>query len=112
LTLRTADAEFTYCHLSYLEPSVQAGATLAAGAPVGLVGHTGDATGPHLHLQYDPATQYPQVQPWFEQFAGVAFRWQDAPTPEPPATRGPVFAAVSNTQPPAPAGDGVIRFTR
>ena len=112
LTLRTADAEFTYCHLSYLEPSVRAGATLSAGAPVGLVGHTGDASGPHLHLQYDPATQYPQSQPWFEQFAGVAFRWQDAPTPEPPATRGPVFAAVPNTQQPAPAGDGVIRFTR
>jgi murein DD-endopeptidase MepM/ murein hydrolase activator NlpD len=112
VTLRTADAEWTYCHLSYLEPTVTAGATLAAGDSVGLVGHTGDATGPHLHLQLDPATQYPQSQPWFEQFAGIAFRWQDAPTPVPASTRGPVFTAAPNPQPSAPAAGGVIRFTR
>ena len=45
-------AEYVYCHLSYLEPSVVPGAALAAGAPVGLVGSTGHATGPHLHLQF------------------------------------------------------------
>jgi len=39
---------------------------------------TGHATGPHLHLQLDPTTSYPQLQPWFQNFAGVAFRWQDA----------------------------------
>ena len=40
----------------------------------------GHATGPHLHLQLQPATTYPQYQPWFQSFAGKAFRWQDAPT--------------------------------
>jgi murein DD-endopeptidase MepM/ murein hydrolase activator NlpD len=112
VTFRTADADYTYCHLSYLEPSVTAGAMLAAGDPVGLVGHTGDATGPHLHVQLNPSTAYPQDQPWFQQFAGVAFRWQDAPTPEPGSSRGPVFAQVPNGQPSAPPRGGVIRFTR
>jgi murein DD-endopeptidase MepM/ murein hydrolase activator NlpD len=70
-------AKYLYCHLSYLEPSVIPGAALAAGAPVGLVGATGNATGPHLHLQFVPALAYPQAEPWFEAFAGTAFRWQD-----------------------------------
>ncbi len=42
---------WTYCHLSYLEPTVVPGAALSTGAPVGLVGSTGHSTGPHLHLQ-------------------------------------------------------------
>jgi murein DD-endopeptidase MepM/ murein hydrolase activator NlpD len=118
LTLRTSDGqEWTYCHLSYLEPTVTAGAVLNAGASVGLVGHTGDASGPHLHLQLDPATTYPQNQPWFQQFAGVAFRWQDAPTPTVDASASadrPVFAVVGKDAPPQPraAATGVIRFTR
>ena len=67
LTLRAGDGqEWTYCHLSYLDPQVTAGAVLTSGQSVGLVGQTGDATGPHLHLQLDPATQYPQLEPWFE----------------------------------------------
>jgi hypothetical protein len=78
---------FVYCHLSYLEPGVSAGTALAAGAPVGLVGSTGNATGPHLHLQFSPAVAYPQDEPWFEAFAGVAFSWQDAQTPTVPKRR-------------------------
>jgi murein DD-endopeptidase MepM/ murein hydrolase activator NlpD len=113
LTLRASDGqEWTYCHLSYLEPAVVEGAVLNAGQSVGLVGATGDATGPHLHLQLDPATHYPQLEPWFQRFAGPAFRWQDAPTPHPGATASasaPVFAKVSNDR---AAADGVIRFTR
>jgi murein DD-endopeptidase MepM/ murein hydrolase activator NlpD len=118
LTLRTADTqEWTYCHLSYLEATVTAGAVLNAGDPVGLVGHTGDATGPHLHLQLDPPRSYPQNQPWFQQFAGVAFRWQDAPTPQVPTTTTaasgrPVFAEVRDGAVSSAASAGVIRFTR
>jgi murein DD-endopeptidase MepM/ murein hydrolase activator NlpD len=113
LTLRASDGqEWTYCHLSYLDPAVVEGAVLNAGQSVGLVGATGDATGPHLHLQLDPSTHYPQLEPWFQRFAGTAFRWQDAPTPQPGATASasaPVFAKVSNA---SAAADGVIRFTR
>jgi murein DD-endopeptidase MepM/ murein hydrolase activator NlpD len=114
LTFKTADSEFTYCHLSYLDPAVTAGAVLSAGQQVGLVGHTGDATGPHLHVQFDPATHYPQLEPWFQQFAGVAFRWQDAPTPQTAGESpgGPVFVEVPNQASSAPAQPSVIRFTR
>jgi murein DD-endopeptidase MepM/ murein hydrolase activator NlpD len=113
LTLRAGDGqEWTYCHLSYLDPQVTPGAVLTAGQSVGLVGQTGDATGPHLHLQLDPATQYPQLEPWFQRFAGAAFRWQDAPTPELGAgvsASTPVFAQVAGGN---SASDGVIRFSR
>jgi murein DD-endopeptidase MepM/ murein hydrolase activator NlpD len=115
LTLRTGDGqEWTYCHLSYVEPSVSAGTVLAAGTPVGLVGHTGHATGPHLHLQLDPPREYPQNQAWFQQFAGIAFRWQDATTPDvgTAAGGGPVFAEVRNDVQRDAASSGVIRFTR
>ena len=113
LSLRASDGqEWTYCHLSYLDPQMTQGAVLSAGQSVGLVGHTGDATGPHLHLQIDPPTQYPQLEPWFERFAGTAFRWQDAPTPNRASAGGPVFAQVANgAQGGSPSGD-VIRFTR
>ncbi len=113
LMLRASDGqEWTYCHLSYLDPQVVQGAVLSAGQPVGLVGSTGDATGPHLHLQLDPSTHYPQLEPWFQRFAGTAFRWQDAPTPQPSAAAGggaPVFAEVSSQD---SGSAGVIRFTR
>src|SRR5947209_6186122 len=63
-TIHTTDGlTWTYCHLSFLEPAVVPGASLSAGQPVGLVGHTGDASGPHLHLQLQPATGYPQDEP-------------------------------------------------
>jgi murein DD-endopeptidase MepM/ murein hydrolase activator NlpD len=113
LMLRASDGqEWTYCHLSYLDPQVVQGAVLSAGQPVGLVGSTGDATGPHLHLQLDPPTHYPQLEPWFQRFAGTAFRWQDAPTPQPSAAASggaPVFAEVSSQDSGSAA---VIRFTR
>jgi murein DD-endopeptidase MepM/ murein hydrolase activator NlpD len=113
LMLRASDGqEWTYCHLSYLDPQVVQGAVLSAGQPVGLVGSTGDATGPHLHLQLDPPTHYPQLEPWFQRFAGIAFRWQDAPTPQPSAAASggaPVFAEVSSQD---SGSAGVIRFTR
>jgi murein DD-endopeptidase MepM/ murein hydrolase activator NlpD len=83
-TMDTEDGQtWTYCHLSYLEPTVGAGTLLAAGQPVGLVGSTGHSTGPHLHLQLNPTNAYPQDQDWFQSFAGLAFSWQD----EVPSTR-------------------------
>jgi murein DD-endopeptidase MepM/ murein hydrolase activator NlpD len=110
LTVDTADGqEWTYCHLSYLDPAVTAGAQVPAGAQLGLVGQTGHATGPHLHLQLDPTTSYPQQQPWFERFAGVAFRWQDG-GPTDAVESGPVFAVVP-TRTEDPSGT-VVRFTR
>jgi murein DD-endopeptidase MepM/ murein hydrolase activator NlpD len=110
-TVRAFDGQvWTYCHLAYRNPAVQQGASLRAGAPVGLVGSTGHATGPHLHLQLQPATAYPQNQAWFERFAGVAFRWADAATPlrslqavSPAPTRS--FTVVEDADP-------VIGFTR
>src|SRR5919106_1255615 len=86
-TMRAGDGlVWTYCHLSYLEPSVQSGAELSAGTPVGLVGSTGHSSGPHLHLQLQPPTLYPQAQAWFQSFAGSAFSWQgDAPALAAPA---------------------------
>jgi murein DD-endopeptidase MepM/ murein hydrolase activator NlpD len=108
---------YVYCHLAYLEPSVTPGTALAAGAPVGLVGSTGNSTGPHLHLQFSPAVAYPQEEPWFRSSAGIAFSWQDAPTPKVHARRaaparskaGPVFRIV---QGPTMTVERVVRFTR
>ena len=111
MTIRTDDGQtWTYCHLSYLDPSVAAGATLAAGAPVGLVGATGDATGPHLHVQLDPTASYPQDQPWFQSFANVAFRWQDAAPADTSSAGRSVFAVVPTKEP--DSGGSVVLFTR
>jgi murein DD-endopeptidase MepM/ murein hydrolase activator NlpD len=106
-------AEYVYCHLSYLEPSVVPGAALAAGAPVGLVGSTGHATGPHLHLQFSPPVSYPQDEPWFRSFAGIAFSWQDAPTPTPKRIapeKERRFTVVGITS--ASSGSRIVGFTR
>ena len=106
-------AEYVYCHLSYLEPSVVPGAALAAGAPVGLVGSTGHATGPHLHLQFSPPLSYPQDEPWFQSFAGMAFSWQDAPTPvakRVASTKERRFTVVGIT--PASSANRIVGFTR
>jgi murein DD-endopeptidase MepM/ murein hydrolase activator NlpD len=78
LKIHAQDGEdYVYCHLAYLEASVQPGAALAAGTPVGVVGMTGNTTGPHLHLSYWPTHSYPQDAAWFRSFAGRAFTWQD-----------------------------------
>ena len=113
LTIDTADGqEWTYCHLSYLDPTVTAGTQLSAGTEVGLVGMTGHATGPHLHLQLDPATSYPQLEPWFQNFAGVAFRWQDVGPTDSIGSGGHarVFAVVASQ--PEESNGPVVLFTR
>jgi murein DD-endopeptidase MepM/ murein hydrolase activator NlpD len=119
-TMRAGDGrEWTYCHMSTRDPAVVTGAQLGAGQPVGLVGATGHATGPHLHLQLHPATSWPQQEGWFQSFAGTAFTWTDAVTPDdgpvfrtlaaaaPAAASSPVFAVVDASQ---PAG-GVVYFS-
>ena len=50
--------------------------------------------------------RYPQEMPWFQEFAGIAFMWQDGPT-EPDVRTTPFFALVP---PDEPAGD-VVEFT-
>jgi murein DD-endopeptidase MepM/ murein hydrolase activator NlpD len=78
LTLRAFDGQvWTYCHLSVLDSNIVPGASLTAGQPVGLVGDTGHATGPHLHLQLQPPKNWPQQEAWFAGFAGKAFTWSD-----------------------------------
>jgi murein DD-endopeptidase MepM/ murein hydrolase activator NlpD len=94
-TMKTTDGQtWTYCHLSYLDPAVVPGAELKAGDSVGLVGQTGDATGPHLHLQLQPASSYPQEQAWFQGFSGTAFQWTDGGVAKPGASRPLVFHIV------------------
>jgi murein DD-endopeptidase MepM/ murein hydrolase activator NlpD len=116
---------WTYCHMSSLEPAVVAGVPLSVGAPVGVVGATGHATGPHLHLQTGPELTYPQQEPWFQSFAGTAFTWQDNdPAAGPheelwPASTfpaSPVFAVVDQpvfevVEADPPAADDVVEFT-
>jgi murein DD-endopeptidase MepM/ murein hydrolase activator NlpD len=97
-TMTAADGRsWTYCHLSYLEPHVTAGALLTAGMHVGLVGSTGThSSGPHLHLQLAPARSYPQAEAWFQAFAGAAFTWQD---PAPVHGGGaPVFEVIPTVE--------------
>ncbi len=122
LTLQAFDGQvWTYCHLSVLDPAVVPGASLAAGQPVGLVGATGHATGPHLHLQLQPPLDWPQQEAWFQSFAGTAFTWSDSGANDGPATlrtpalvvaapptaNAPVFQVVTTANP----SDGVVYFS-
>ena len=106
LVLQTLDGlEWVYCHLSYRDPGLEQGSLVSAGQWVGLVGSTGHSTGPHLHLGLRPA-RYPQEMPWFQEFAGIAFTWQDAPADADVRTT-PVFALVPAEEP----LEDVVEFT-
>ena len=48
--------------------------------------------------------------PWFQELAGLAFSWQDAPIAA-PAHTGPIFALVPPVAPASEPVDGVIEFT-
>lgn len=107
LIVRTSDGRsWTYCHLSHVDPRLQEGTLLGAGTLVGLVGATGDATGPHLHLQLDPPTSYPQQEAWFQAFAGSAFNWQGGAGPAERTLEGTGTSAA------APVFERVVEFTR
>ena len=107
LTLRTVEGlKWIYCHLSHRDSAVQPGAFLTAGQWVGLVGSTGNSTGPHLHLGLTPA-RYPQEMPWFQEFADIAFTWQDTGAPS-DSLPGPVFAQIPSAEDPS---NEVVQFT-
>lgn len=113
LLLRSLDGlEWIYCHLSFRDPAIQPGALLTAGQWVGLVGSTGHSTGPHLHLGLKPA-RYPQEMPWFQEFAGLAFTWQDEAA-GPAARATDIFAVVpseESSDEQAQPVEGVVEFT-
>ena len=99
-TVQAYDGQtWTYCHMSVIDPAVVPGAALTAGQPVGLVGATGDASGPHLHLQLQPATAWPQQEAWFESFAGKGFSWSDGDPGVPSTGRALAFVAPSASVP-------------
>jgi peptidoglycan hydrolase-like protein with peptidoglycan-binding domain len=55
LKIRRPDGTyFFYAHLSSLAPGIAVGTAVTAGQLVGYVGHTGNAAGPHLHLEVHP----------------------------------------------------------
>ena len=63
--LRIVDADgtvFFYAHLSALAPRVAVGTKVAAGQVVGFVGQTGNAGGPHLHLEIHRAAATPSTR--------------------------------------------------
>jgi murein DD-endopeptidase MepM/ murein hydrolase activator NlpD len=105
LTMQTTDGQtWTYCHMAVLDPSVVPGAQLTAGQQIGLVGATGDASGPHLHLQLQPPTAWPQQEAWFQAFAGTAFTWSDEATA---GIRTPALVMAAE-QAPAPSSARVF----
>ncbi|MGH3072835.1 MAG: lytic murein transglycosylase [Gaiellaceae bacterium] len=110
LVLQTVDGlEWVYCHLSYRDPGLAPGSFVTAGQWVGLVGSTGHSTGPHLHLGLRPA-RYPQEMPWFQEFAGIAFTWQDAAA-EPVARTAPIFALMPPENGTENGTEDVVEFT-
>ncbi len=55
LKLRTPDGTyFFYAHLSAFATGIDLGVPVTAGQIIGYVGHTGNALGPHLHLEIHP----------------------------------------------------------
>jgi murein DD-endopeptidase MepM/ murein hydrolase activator NlpD len=64
-----------YCH-QLIRPPVRVGQSVAAGQPIGIVGTSGNSSGPHLHLEIhtgNPATEANAVDPVsFLRSVGVA----------------------------------------
>jgi murein DD-endopeptidase MepM/ murein hydrolase activator NlpD len=54
ITIEMPDGEARYCHFNVQSP-MKVGDLVTAGQPIGVVGSTGDSTGPHLHLNINVA---------------------------------------------------------
>ena len=83
--------EFFYCHLSGYAPGIHTGQRVRQGQLLGYVGATGDATGPHLHLQVEPngvpAPPKPWIDRWLLKALGQARALAGMTTARPPAAR-------------------------
>lgn len=55
LGLRANGRDYVYCHLDAIHVGATVGAQVKAGQIIGFVGQSGNATGPHLHLEDRPA---------------------------------------------------------
>jgi murein DD-endopeptidase MepM/ murein hydrolase activator NlpD len=89
-TLQGADGQsWSYCHLAYLDPAVAQGASLQAGAQVGLIGRTGAALEPGLTVQSQGSDAL-QGQSWFSSLADTAYRWQGV------GAGSPTFSVVTS----------------
>lgn len=70
----TGDRDYVFMHMEKGSTVVHVGEHVTAGAPLGRVGSTGDATGPHLHFELwaggwrpyggKPVDPLPQLQRW------------------------------------------------
>ncbi|MCB9560353.1 MAG: carboxypeptidase regulatory-like domain-containing protein [Kofleriaceae bacterium] len=104
-----------YMHLQDLRPDLEVGQRVRAGEPIGTVGATGDANGPHLHFaltqERDGRTWYLDPEPILREAVVLASPGSiDAPGPRTGATvvaspRGatPAGATAGATATPAPA---------
>ncbi|GAA1025847.1 hypothetical protein GCM10009557_01390 [Virgisporangium ochraceum] len=71
----TGDVVTRYCHM-VRQPAVTVGQTVTAGQPIGLVGSSGNSSGPHLHFEVHsgyPATEANAIEPaGFLRYRGVS----------------------------------------
>jgi murein DD-endopeptidase MepM/ murein hydrolase activator NlpD len=69
---KASGMEYFYCHLSRFAPGLAAGQRVRRGQLLGYVGMTGDATGPHLHLQVEPGGVPAPPKPWIDRWLLIA----------------------------------------
>jgi murein DD-endopeptidase MepM/ murein hydrolase activator NlpD len=98
LTVKVVRPDGTFyemAHLSATAPGLEPGAAVHTGDPVGFVGATGDATGPHLHLGLwvggaTPRSPKPLLDQWVADAAAAG-----ASVLAPPAKRSMLGTAIT-----------------